>query len=156
MAMLLAVAVVALAAAAGIGAWLWARTPGAHRPEISLYSHGRFTRVEPYRYCDVLLRYCENPETVGELAVSTRYPVQLSVPEAISRAPWRLRQFYEDTNFTEAAFRPHARLAVTIPTFDRQHGLLTGIVVLLPTLARTASGDLVETSHAEWSVRMAY
>jgi hypothetical protein len=149
--------VVTLAVGAGIAAWLWARKPGPQRPEITVYSHGHLTRVGPYRYCDVLnLADCQSPETLGELRVSTRYPVQLSVPEAISRAPWELRRFYEYGNFTEAAFRPGARLAVTIPTFERQHGVLTGIVVLLPTLLRTPSGDWVEASHAEWSVRLVY
>ena len=161
--------VVALAAAlvtvasvgAGIGAWLLVRPSGPQRPEISAYSHGHLTRVGPYLYCDVLnLNDCQAPQTQGELPFNEHYPVQLSVPEAISRAPWRLLQVYEDpANTTATMFRPGSRLAVTIPSVDRQRGRLTGIVVQLLTLVVDDRQPNDTTSvravpHAEWSVRL--
>ncbi|MGH3559664.1 MAG: DUF2771 family protein, partial [Mycobacterium sp.] len=77
-------------AAAGIGAWALAREHGPRRPEISAYSHGHLTRVGPYFYCNVLdLGDCQTPRAQGELPVNARDPVQLSVPMAIGRAPWR-------------------------------------------------------------------
>jgi hypothetical protein len=154
----LAVVVVLLAVGAGVGAWLWARKPGPQLPEISVYSHGHLTRVGPYRYCNVLnLDDCQNPETQGELPVSAHYPVQLSVPEAISRAPWQLLQEYEDPdNRTTTFFRPGTRLAVTIPTVDPLRGRVIGIVVQLLTVVRDPSGELQPAAHAEWSVRMVY
>jgi hypothetical protein len=157
-AVLLAVLVVLLCVGAGVGAWLLVRKPGPQRPEISAYSHGHLIRVGPYLYCNVLnLNDCEAPQVEGELPVSPRYPVQLSVPEAISRAPWRLLQVYEDpTNTTSTLFRPDSRLAVTIPTVDPQRGRLTGIVVQLPTLVVDPSGELRDVPHAEWSVRLAF
>jgi hypothetical protein len=88
--------------------------------------------------------------------------VQLSVPEAISRAPWRLVQVYEDpTNATITMFRPGTRLAVTIPTVDPQRGRLTGIVVQLLTLVVDNSqlNDITTVRampHAEWSVRLIF
>jgi len=155
---LLAVAVVLLSVGAGIGAWLLVRKPGPQRPEISAYSHGHLVRVGPYQYCNVLnLDDCQTPQAQGELPASARYPVQLSVPEAISRAPWRLLQVYEDpTNTTGTLFRPNSRLAVTIPTVDPQRGQLTGIVVQLLTLVVDPSGELRDAPHAEWSVRLKY
>ncbi len=95
----------------------------------------------PYLYCNVLnLDDCQQPQAQGELAASERYPVQLSVPEAISRAPWRLLQVYEDpTNTATTMFRPGTRLAVTIPSVDPQRGRLTGIVVQLLTLVIDSS-----------------
>jgi len=157
LAVLLAVVVVALATGAGVGAWLWARKPGPHRPEISVYSHGHLTRVGPYMYCNVLdLNDCQNPETVGQLRVSARDPVQLSVPEAISRGPWRLLQVYEEPDDSASKFfRPGTRLAVTIPTVDPQRGRLTGIIVQLLTLV-VDQGQLRDAPHAEWSVRLVY
>jgi hypothetical protein len=154
---LVAVVVVLLSVGGGVGAWLLVRKPGPQRPEISAYSHGHLIRVGPYQYCNVLnLDDCQTPQAQGELAVSARYPVQLSVPEAISRAPWRLLQVYEDpTNTTSTLFRPNTRLAVTIPTVDA-NGRLTGIVVQLLTLVVDPSGELRETPHAEWSVRLHY
>jgi hypothetical protein len=157
-AVLLAVLVVLLCVGAGVGAWLLVRKPGPQLPEISAYSHGHLIRVGPYLFCNVLnLNDCEAPQVEGELPVSARYPVQLSVPEAISRAPWRLLQVYEDpTNTTGTLFRPNSRLAVTIPTVDPQRGRLTGIVVQLPTLVVDPSGELRDVPHAEWSVRLNY
>ena len=157
-AVLLAALVTLLAVGAGVGAWLLVRQPGPQRPEISAYSHGHLTRVGPYLYCNVLnLDDCQTPQTQGELPVSERYPVQLSVPEAISRAPWRLLQVYEDpVNTTTTMFRPSTRFAVTIPTVDPQRGRLTGIVVQLLTLVVDPSGKLRDAPHAEWSVRLTF
>ena len=155
----LAVVVVLLAVGAGVGTWLWVHEPGPQRPQISVYSHGHLTRVGPYRYCNVLnLDDCQNPETQGELRVSAHYPVQLSVPEAISRAPWRLLQLYDDPdNSISTFFRSGTRLAVTIPTVDPQRGRLIGIVVQVLTLVvDRSSGELRDAAHAEWSVRMLY
>jgi Protein of unknown function (DUF2771) len=153
---LLAVVLIPLAVGAGVGTWLLVRPTGPQRPEISVYSHGHLTRVGPYLYCNVLnLNDCQQPHAQGELPVNERYPVQLSVPEAISRAPWRLLQVYDDpTNTASTMFRPGTRLAVTIPPVDPQRGRLTGIVVQLLTLVVDGSGELRDAPHAEWSVRL--
>ena len=158
----LVAAVVAVACVgAGVGAWLLVRRAGPQQPEISAYSHGHLTRVGPYLYCDVLnLNDCQTPQTQGELPFNSRYPVQLSVPDAIARAPWRLLQVYEDpANTATTMFRPGSRLAVTIPSVDPQRGRLTGIVVQLLTLV-VDDGQLNDITtvravpHAEWSVRL--
>ncbi|MEZ0351864.1 DUF2771 domain-containing protein [Mycobacterium sp. pR1184] len=152
----LAAVVVLLAAGAGVGTWWLLRDSGPRRPEISAYSHGHSVRVGPYMYCNVLnLDDCQQPQAQGELRVTGRYPVQLSVPEAISRAPWRLLQVYENpANTATTMFRPGTRLAVTIPSVDPQRGRLTGIVVQLLTLVVDQAGELHEAPHAEWSVRL--
>ncbi|WP_204080752.1 DUF2771 domain-containing protein [Mycobacterium riyadhense] len=157
-AVLIAVVVVLLSIGAGVGTWLLVREPGPQRPEISAYLHGHLTRVGPYLYCNVLnLDDCQTPQAQGELPFSERYPVQLSVPETISRAPWRLLKVYEDpTNTTTTLFRPNSRLAVTIPTVDPQRGRLTGIVVQLLTLVVDSAGELRDVPHAEWSVRLIF
>jgi Protein of unknown function (DUF2771) len=159
----LAALVVALSVGAGVGAWLLARRPGPQQPEISAYSHGHLTRVGPYLYCNVLdLNDCQTPQTQGELPFNEHYPVQLSVPQAISRAPWRLLQVYEDpANTATTMFRPGTRFAVTIPSVDPQRGRLTGIVVQLLTLVvdNSQQGDVTTVRavpHAEWSVRLAF
>ncbi len=157
-AVLVTVLVVLASVAAGFGAWLLAREHGPSRPEISAYSHGHLTRVGPYLYCNVLdLTNCQTPQAQGELPVSAQDPVQLSVPTAIGRAPWRLLRVYEDpANTTVAVFRPDTRLAVTISTVDPQRGPLTGIVVQLMTLVIDPAGELHDVPHAEWSVRMVW
>ncbi len=153
---LLVVLVVAASVGAGVGAWLLTRDTGSRLPQISAYSHGHSVRVGPYVYCNVVnLNDCQNPQTQGELAVTERYPVQLSVPTAIGRAPWRLLRVYEDErNSTTTLIRPGTELAVTIPTVDPQRGRLTGVVVQLLTLVQDQSGELRDAPHAEWSVRL--
>jgi hypothetical protein len=144
-----------LAVGAGIGAWSLARRHGPVRPEISAYSDGQLARVGPYRYCSVIdLTNCQNPQTEGELRVSSRSPVQLSVPTAIGDAPWWLLTVYEDSAIpTTTFYRPGSRLAVTIPTVDPHHGRLTGIAVQLMTAFVDPNGEVQGIPHAEWSVR---
>lgn len=157
-AVLLAVVVTLLAAGAGVGTWYLMRPRGPQQLEISAYSHGQLIHVGPYMYCNVLnLNECQQPQAQGQLTLTEHYPLQLSVPEGISRAPWRLLQVYEDpANTVTALFRPDTRLAVTIPSVDPQRGRLTGIVVQLLTLVVDPSGELREAPHAEWSVRTVF
>ena len=151
------VVVVLAAAGAGLVAWLVVRDAPPRRPEISAYSHGHLARVGPYLYCNVKLTDCQYPQTLGELPVNRRNPVQLSVPTAIGHAPWRLLRVYEDPeDTTDEVFRPDTRLAVTIPTVDPHRGRLTGVVVQLLTLAIGADGELTEVRHAEWSLRLVW
>jgi hypothetical protein len=151
----LALLVVLASAAAGVGAWLLAREQGPPQTEISAYSRGHLIRVGPYLYCNVLdIGDCQTPQAQGMLPVNTRDPVQLSVPTAIGRAPWRLLSVYEDpANTTTTVFRPNSRLAVTIPTVDPERGRLAGIVVQLMTVVLDPAGQLHGAPHAEWSVR---
>ncbi len=157
-AVLLTALLALLCTGVGVGTWLLVRQPGPQRPEISAYSHGHLTRVGPYLYCKVRdLNDCQTPQAQGELPVSQRYPVQLSVPATIYRAPWRLLQVYEDpANTTTTMFRPSTRFAVTIPSVDPHRGRLTGIVVQLLTLVVDPSGELRDVPHAEWSVRLIF
>jgi hypothetical protein len=153
---LLVVFVVLASIGAGVGAWVLTRDTGSQLPEISAYSHGQSVRVGPFVYCNVVnLNDCQNPQTQGELPVNERYPVQLSVPTSIGRAPWRLLRVYEDErNSTTTIYRPNTELAVTIPTVDPQRGKLTGVVVQLLTLVQDPNGELRDAPHAEWSVRL--
>jgi hypothetical protein len=142
-------ALVAVLASSATAALIWqlTRTPGPKHPEISAYTHGQLVRIGPYRYCDVLkITECDIPETIGELNVTSRDPVQLSVPPAIARAPWVLILPAVDE------FRPDTKLAVTIPTVDPRRGRLTGIAVQLPTLVRDEQNNEFPWPHAEWSV----
>jgi Protein of unknown function (DUF2771) len=154
LAVLITVAVLA-SAATGVLIWRLTRDPAPLHPEISAYTHGQLVRVGPYRFCDVFeITKCDVAETIGELVVTSRDPVQLSVPPSISRAPWVLLRAYADSGDSVVEeFRPNSRLAVTIPTVDPRRGRLTGIAVQLPTLVRDEQGNVFPWPHAEWSVR---
>ncbi len=148
----LAVVVVVASLGTGVLIWRLAQQPRQEHPEISAYTKGHLTRVGPYLYCDVNdFNKCENPQTVGQLAVDGRHPVQLSVPPAIARAPWLLGRAYEDSDVVDE-FRPDSTLAVTIPTVDPHRGKLTRIVVQLPTIVVDAEGNERPSWHAEWSI----
>lgn len=153
-------AVLVLLSTAGTGVLIWqlSRHSGPNYPEVSAYSHGKTVRVGPYQYCPVLdLDNCDFPQTTGDLALSSRHPVQLSVDPAISRAPWLLLRTYEDAEAPVVQeFRPGAAQALTIPSVDALYGKLTGIVVQLPTLVRDQDGNEFPLPHAEWSVRMTW
>ena len=155
---ILVTVVVLASAGAGVAAWMLTRHPGTARPEISVYSHGETVRVGPYLYCNVInLNDCVKSSAQGELSVTEREPVQLSVPEAIGHAPWRLLRVYSDErNTTTTVYRPDTRLAVTIPTVDPQRGRVVGLVVQLLTLVQDQNGELHDLPHAEWSVRLAW
>lgn len=148
----LAVVVVVASAATGV---LISRLSGHETPsypQISAYSQGDAVRVGPYRYCEVLNpTKCVVFADQGELPVTERGAVQLSVPAEIAKAPWVLLRQYEDSDVVEE-FRPDTKLAVTIPTVDPRLGKLNGLAVLLPTLVRV-NGEEVPAPHAEWSVR---
>lgn len=154
----LAALVVVASAGAGAGAWRLARHPGTGFPEISAYSRGETVRVGPYFYCSVVnLDDCSRDGAQASLAVTAREPVQLSVPAAIGRAPWRLLKVYEDErNTTTSVFRPDTRLAVTVPAVDDRRGRLVGIAVQLMTLVQDPQGNVFDVPHAEWSVRLTW
>lgn len=150
-------AVVALLATAGTVALVWqlSKEPHSSFPRISAYSHGETVRIGPYFYCNVEnLDDCENPETTGELTITSRSAVQLAVEPAIAKAPWWLARTYEGADAAIVQeFRPDTTTAVTIPPVDALYGRLTGLVVQLPTLVRDEEGNEFPLPHAEWSVR---
>lgn len=139
--------------ATGVLVWRLTRDQAPQLPEISAYSQGHLARVGPYRFCRVFdPTDCIVPGDQGELPVSARQPVQLSVPSEIARAPWVLLRSYEDDDLVEIV-APNTKLAVTIPTLDAQRGRLTGVVVQLPTWVRDEAGNEFPVPHAEWSVQ---
>ncbi|MCE9516823.1 MAG: DUF2771 domain-containing protein [Mycobacterium sp.] len=155
---ILAVVVVIASAAAGVGAWLATRESGPALPQISVYSGGETVRVGPFLYCNVVnLDDCAAGGEQGTLPVTAREPIQLSVPSAIGRAPWRLLTVYEDErDTTSMVFRPGSRLAVTIPTQDQRRGRVVGVVVQVMTLVRDQNDAVFDLPHGEWSVQMTW
>lgn len=159
LAWIMAALVVLAAAGAGVGAWRWASAQaGTDLPQVSAYSRGTTVRVGPYLYCNVInLNECVTDSAQEQLSVSEDYPVQLSVPSAIARAPWRLLKVYADErDTTTSSFRPGTHLAVTVPTVDPQRGRVMGLVVQLLTLVQDETGELRDLPHAEWSVRLVW
>ena len=153
-AMLVAVVVVTTGLT-GLLVWHLSRTPTSQTPEISAYTRGQLVRIGPYFYCQPRnAEDCQSAGTVGRLTVTDRDPVQLSLPPAIARSWWELRQDYGDrTPAKITEFLPGSdKLAVTVPTSDPERGRLAGIAVQLKTLVVDQNGTELEWRHAEWSV----
>ena len=142
--------------ATGLGAWWVNHRRGPQPTMISAFTRGQLVQVEPYRFCDVIdLDDCVTTEAMGVLQVDAAHPVQLSVGNRISEAPWRLLLFYDNYfDSTITTFRPGSTLTATIPTVDPLRGRLRGMTVLVPTLAVDQFGNLIELPHAEWAVQL--
>lgn len=154
-AVLVTVLVLATSLVAGFGTWWFTRSEQPLPPQVSVYSNGSLVHAGPYLYCDVLdLNECVLTEAQGKLTIDARHPVQLSVDNAIGRAPWRLLRLYDDpADTTGRMYPPNSTLAVTIPTVDPQRGPLRGLVVQLLTLVVDRdSGEKFAVPHAEWAV----
>jgi hypothetical protein len=134
--------------------WRTSRHVEPSHPEISAFTAGQLVRVGPYRFCDVYeITKCDVSGASGELRVTTRDTIQLSVPPRIAEAPWVLLRSFEDGGPAAVEeFRPDTALAATIPTVDARRGKLTGFAVMLPTLVRDEDGNEFPWPHAEWSV----
>ncbi|MCV7068516.1 DUF2771 domain-containing protein [Mycolicibacterium houstonense] len=152
--MILAAVVVLAIAGTAVGIWRLSSGHGDQLPQISAYSHGHSVRIGPFQYCDVLnLDDCKETRDAGELPVTEKNPVQLSVPSSVSRAPWRLLRVYENPiDTTVTYYTPKSTLAVTIPTVDPHRGRLTGLAVQLLTLVQDQNGEQFALPHAEWSI----
>ncbi|ALR10706.1 hypothetical protein BST43_21100 [Mycobacteroides saopaulense] len=151
--------VLVLTAAAMVGFIAWqVRGHTEERPEVSAFTHGTAIHAAPYRYCDKTRPdRCDPPGHTVELAVNAHEPVQLSVDGRIATAPWMLSRIYapvgdiDHKRAESSVYRDH-RTAVTIPTVDGDGRRLIGLEIKLPTVVQTETGDLIEVTHAIWSV----
>jgi hypothetical protein len=136
LAVLAAVIVLAIAGTT-VGVWQLHSAHGDRLPEISAYSHGHSVRIGPFQYCEVLnLDDCQEPRETGQLRVTEESPVQLSVPSAVARAPWRLLRVYENPMDTTVTY----------------YAPKTTLAVQLLTLVQDQNGEEFALPHAEWSV----
>lgn len=153
------VTVLALTAAAMVGFIAWQlRGHKDERPEISAFTHGTVIHAAPYQYCDKnKLDQCDPPGHTVQLPVNAHEPVQLSIDGRIAKAPWMLSRIYaaagdiDHKRAESSVYRDH-RTAVTIPTIDSEGRRLIGLEIKLPTVVQTETGDLLEVTHAIWSV----
>lgn len=62
------------------------------QPQVTFYSHGDTVRVSPVRYCNLMGEQCSKPrpDAVEGLAIPPSAPLQISVPEEVSKAPWQV------------------------------------------------------------------
>lgn len=128
----------------------------AELPQITYYADGRTVVGGPVVYCQLDFRSCASPGDVTELAVPPGLPLQISLPNEIGEAPWRLITVSLDAagvqQATDEYFRPGERLAVTVGLDGTS--LLQGVEIQLPSGAEDEEGNPV--ARAAWSLQNTY
>ncbi len=91
------------------------------QPQVTFYAHGDSVRVAPVRLCDAMGQGCSKPRpgAVEDLAVPPTTPLQVSVPEDVSTAPWQIVFRYRTPDGKELkgrspVFAPDRRHAYTL------------------------------------------
>ena len=60
-------------------------------PEVTFSADGASVTIRPVQYCDVEVTECQaDPEAGGVLRVPPGTPLQVSVPDSVSEAPWQV------------------------------------------------------------------
>lgn len=158
-------------------------------PAVTAYAHGKSVTVQPFMYCTVRsennqLKFddCDNSQSISNLNVPPGSPLQLSLPNEIADAPWRMAIVYALPNGqaaqstiwyrdqVEKACQVPSPLAaepanpaeslkdcraLTIETPADPRLRLAGIELQLPVPARDESGQEGYVPHAIWSIRTA-
>ncbi|WP_051161479.1 DUF2771 domain-containing protein [Nocardia brevicatena] len=158
-ALLTAGLLVLVAATVGV-VWALVRDAEPHDPEITAYAHGTTVTVPPFMYCTVRMQDCRYGETVP-LEVPAGYPLQLSLPDRVVDAPWRMQQVYALPSGDEIARPidhtgfPEGTRAITVPSRPEPDLRLIGVELQLPILAIDETGREFSVPHAVWSIKTA-
>lgn len=162
------IAVAGVAVAVGLAAlvvyvvlpWFGGDAETPERPRITATVDGTSVEVPPFAYCEVNRPdVCDEPGQTVELPVGTDQTLEISVPAAISDAPWILATFYLDLDAgdaldgSEQLFAPGSTTSVSVPDLDDQGRVLAGVEVRLPTgIYDNATEEDTIITHATWSV----
>ena len=129
-------------------------------PTVSAFADGRAVEVSPFRYCPVTAPLRDYDGETATVPVRPDRPLQLSLPKAISDAPWGLATVYQsadgDVVENDAFFLPGQRTSMTVPALDDDGRALIGVEVRLPSGVIDTDTDQEEiVSHAIWSIATA-
>lgn len=91
------------------------------RPQVTFFAAGTTVMAQPYRYCDIRVTHCEQHDGHEEkLSVPPGQPIQISVPEQVTAAPWTVVIQFRDGSGKQqppkqvATFVPDGRYAYTV------------------------------------------
>ena len=114
--------------------------------------------VGPSQFCDIRMKDChDDPAAQAGLAVPTGSPVEVTVPEEISEAPWSVVFAYTDQDGQQASgrspvFAPKAQQSYTLTLPDPRDTLITAQVQLLGAapVANPSTGELDYPARGTW------
>jgi hypothetical protein len=148
--LLAALALATAVAVAGCGS--------AGKPQVT-WTVGTATRtVGPAQYCDIKMKDCSNDDAAkAELAVPAGTPVQVTVPDEVSQAPWSVVFSYtgpdgQRTDGRSPVFAPKAQTSYTLTLPEPGDVLGTAQVQLLGAapVANADTGELEYPARATW------
>ncbi|MCE3556326.1 DUF2771 domain-containing protein [Pseudonocardia sp. RS11V-5] len=148
--LLAALALTATLASAGCGS--------DAKPQVT-WTAGQATQtIGPAQYCDVKMKNCSNDDAAqARLAVPAGTPLEVSVPEEISDAPWSVVFSYtgpdgQRTDGRSPVFAPKAQTSYTLTLPDAGDVLGTAQVQLLGAapVANPDTGELDYPARATW------
>jgi hypothetical protein len=141
-----------LLCAMALGAGAVGCSSSTELPQITFYSDYSTTVTGPTTYCSLDFTRCSTG-TTAQLPVRIGSPLQISLPTAISDAPWRLLTSYRTPSGVDEVgqryFRPGEKMAVTV-TPPNPRDQLTGVEIQLPSGATDGNGNPI--ARATWSV----
>ncbi|PBC46645.1 hypothetical protein CJ179_26665 [Rhodococcus sp. ACS1] len=130
------------------------RNSSPRLPEITAFAHDRAEQVAPLGYCNLYLEDCETGD-IAELDVPPGSSLQLSLPQEIVDAPWRMLIVYQDPSgqllVQEQAHRAGETRAVTVPSSEDLQ--LAGVEIQLPSAVVDEQG--LTQARAAWSIKTA-
>jgi hypothetical protein len=123
-------------------------------PEITAFAHGHAEQVAPLAFCNLYLENCETGR-LAELNVPPGSALQLSLPQEIVDAPWRMVVVYQDPSgqvvVQERAHRAGETRAVTVQSTEELQ--LAGVEIQLPSAVIDEQG--LTQARAAWSIKTA-
>ncbi|MDJ0393800.1 DUF2771 family protein [Rhodococcus sp. G-MC3] len=133
------------------------RDAPSHRPAITAFADGNTVVVEPYLYCPVETPLCDSDGSSARVPVREGHPLQLSLPNEVTSAPWILAAVYADNSGgaveSDTLFLPDERVSLTIPPVDDDGRDLLGVEIRLPSGVIDSDTQQEEIiSHAIWSI----
>ncbi|WP_020476840.1 MULTISPECIES: DUF2771 domain-containing protein [unclassified Rhodococcus (in: high G+C Gram-positive bacteria)] len=130
------------------------RNSSPRLPEITAFAHNRAEQIPPLAYCNLYLEDCTTGD-LAELDVPPGSSLQLSLPQEIVDAPWRMLVVYQDASgqvvVQEQAHRAGETRAVTVPSSDDLQ--LAGVEIQLPSAVIDEQG--LTKARAAWSIKTA-
>ncbi|TSD96620.1 DUF2771 domain-containing protein [Skermania sp. ID1734] len=125
-------------------------------PQITAYAHGKAITVSPYQYCTFNLADCKQG-SIAQLDVPAGYPLQLSLPSEISKAPWRIIMSYVRPDgamiIKERYYASNEASAVTVESDTNPAWQLAGVEIQIPSAVVDESG--IPRVRGIWSIKTA-
>ncbi|GAA2885816.1 hypothetical protein GCM10010472_50010 [Pseudonocardia halophobica] len=128
------------------------------KPQVTWAAGAATQSSGPAQFCDLKMKDCSNDEAAqARLAVPAGTPVEVTVPEEVSEAPWSVVFSYtgpdgQRTDGRSPVFAPNARTSYTLTLPEPGDVLGTAQVQLLGAapVANPDTGELDYPARATW------